>query len=58
MVLVLHLKEILILLKFGLKNKIEDIKTYKFPSECDLKNKIILFRIHKTNIEKDNNKNN
>ena len=46
------------IIKIWIENKIEDIKTYKFPSECDLKNKIILFRIHKTNIEKDNNKNN
>jgi hypothetical protein len=44
------------IIKIWIEDIIEDIKTYNFPKECDLKNKIILFRIHKTNIEKDNNK--
>lgn len=45
------------IIKIWIEDKLEDIKSYSFPEECNLKNKIILFRIHKTNIEKDKNKN-
>ena len=45
------------IIKIWIEDKIENSKNYIFPEECDLKNKIILFRIHKTNIEKDKNKN-
>ena len=33
-----------------------DMNTYKLPDEFKLNNKIVLFRVHKTNIEKDKQK--
>ena len=41
------------IIKIWVPEEIEDIKTYKFPESFNLDNKLILFRIHKTNIEKD-----
>ncbi len=43
------------IIKIWVKEEI-DMNTYKLPCEFNLNNKIVLFRIHKTNIEKDRDK--
>ena len=43
------------IIKIWVKEEI-DMNTYQLPDEFNLNNKIVLFRVHKTNIEKDKNK--
>ena len=43
------------IIKIWVKEEI-DMTTYKLPDEFNLSNKIVLFRVHKTNIEKDKQK--
>lgn len=43
------------IIKIWVKEEI-DMNTYKLPDEFNLNNKIVLFRVHKTNIEKDKQK--
>ena len=43
------------IIKIWVKEEI-DMNTYKLPDEFNLNNKIVLFRVHKTNIEKDKDK--
>ena len=44
------------IVKLWINEKIEDITNYKLPDEFNLNGKILLFRVHKINIEKDKNK--
>ena len=43
------------IIKIWVKEEI-DMNTYQLPDEFNLNNKIVLFRVHKTNIEKDKDK--
>ena len=43
------------IIKIWVKEEI-NMNTYQLPKEFNLSNKIVLFRVHKTNIEKDKQK--